>query len=82
MNLSIAEIVQNDEAHKQIEERLKRDLARIQEAPKRLEIIRIRQEFLTYIIDKLGYNSHWCIYYDRIHGAEIERLRDPRVWDI
>ena len=81
MALSIAEIVQDDETHKQIEERLNRDLVAIQNATKRGEIIRIRQVFLTYLIDKLGYHSHWYTYYDRIHGAEIERLRDSSVWD-
>ena len=82
MAVSITEIVQDDGAHNQIEERLNRDLAAIQNATKRGEIIRIRQVFLTYLIDKLGYLSHWHVYYDRIHGAEIERLRDPGVWDM
>lgn len=82
MALSIAEIVQDDEAHKQIKERLNRDLVAIQNATKRGEIIRIRQAFLTYIIDKLGYHQHWQGYYSIIYGAEIERLRDSRVWDI
>ena len=81
MVLSIAEIVHDYEAHKQIEERVNRDVVAIQNA-KRGEIIRIRQAFLTYVIDKLGYHSHWYTYYDRIRGAEIERLRDSRVWDI
>lgn len=82
MVLSIAEIIQSSEAHRQIEERLNKDLAAIQSATKKWEIIGIRQAFLNYIVGKLGYHQHWQGYYSRILGAEIERLRDPRVGDI